>query len=336
MCLIGTTSAAPIRCARAGLAALAMLAAVLALAAGAPATPGPACAGALSRDPDRPCRNPALRTTVTPLPVDAVLTPTAPCRLVSEDGLIDSCRFGLTPDRATRTVALLGDSHAAHWRAALAGAAARRGWHGVSLTKDSCPFTLAVPLVSPGSREACAAHNAGVLRWLRAHREVRTVFVSAHTGARIVRAPGRNALQTKVRGHQDAWAALPAHVDRVVVLRDVPPHPARTSDCVARAAARHADAGTLCAVPRRTLVADPQTVATRTLTPARFSVVDATPILCGPRACYPVIGGVLVNKDTDHLTRRFSATLAPLVLRVTDRVLPPVARRRAGAAGAGR
>ena len=31
--------------------------------------------------------------------------------------------------------------------------------------------------------------------------------------------------------------------------------------------------------------------------------------------CFPVIGGVLVRKDTDHLTQRFAATLGPILLR---------------------
>ena len=34
-----------------------------------------------------------------------------------------------------------------------------------------------------------------------------------------------------------------------------------------------------------------------------------------PPACFPVVGGVLVHKDIDHLTQRFSATLGPILLR---------------------
>jgi hypothetical protein len=50
-------------------------------------------------------------------------------------------------------------------------------------------------------------------------------------------------------------------------------------------------------------------------------VVDLTPHFCGRRRCFPVVGGVLVHKDTDHLTRRFSRTLGPYLLRATDRIL---------------
>lgn len=286
----------------------------------APPTPSP-CLGAAARDPLRPCRDPALRLRVDPLPSDAVIEPNAPCAVVREPASIESCVFGAAPQQAVRQVALLGDSHAAHWRAALVEAARRRGWHGVSLTRDSCPFTLAVPAVSPASRRRCAAWNRGVRRWLERHPDVDTVFVSAHSGARIVRTGGRRALATKVAGHRAAWASLPTTVRRIVVLRDTPAHPARTADCVTRAAARRQDAGTVCAVPRRTLVPDPQAVAARALPDDRVRVVDVTPVLCDTRACFPVVGGVLVNRDTDHLTRRFATTLAPFVLRVTDAVI---------------
>jgi len=264
-----------------------------------------------------------LKLKVDPLPSDAVIEPNAPCAVVREPGSIESCVFGAARRQAVRQVALLGDSHAAHWRAALVDAARRRGWHGVSLTKDSCPFTLAVPRVSKDSRRRCATHNAGVLRWLARHPQVATVFVSAHTGARIVRARGRTALQTKVAGHLAAWEALPSSVRQIVVLRDVPVHPARTAVCVERAAAGRRDAGRECAVPRRTLIADPQQIAARALPRTRVPVVDASPIFCSAAACFPVIGGVLVNRDTDHLTRRFATTLAPFVLRVTDAVVRP-------------
>lgn len=313
----------PLRRTAAGVATALALGALLTSAAPAAApVPPPRCHGAAARDPARPCENPALRRTVSPLPGDAVVTPDAPCRPQRSPGEIDVCTFGTPAAKATATVALLGDSHASHWRAALARVARSRGWHVVSLTKDSCPFTLATPRVSEEAKQRCAEWNAGVLRWLAKRPGITTVFTSAHTGARIVRTRGRNQLDTKVEGHLDAWAALPSSVRRIVVLRDVPPHPARTADCVTAAAAARKDAGKLCAVPRRTLLADPQAVAARTLPRTRVRVVDVTPVLCGAKVCYPVIGGVLVNKDTNHLTRRFSATLAPFVTRVTDGFVP--------------
>ena len=50
--------------------------------------------------------------------------------------------------------------------------------------------------------------------------------------------------------------------------------------------------------------------------------IDLTAQFCDARLCYPVIGGALVHKDTDHLTQVFSRTLGPFVLRAVDLVLP--------------
>ena len=43
--------------------------------------------------------------------------------------------------------------------------------------------------------------------------------------------------------------------------------------------------------------------------------MDLTPFFCDQRSCYPVVGGVLVHKDINHLTRHFAETLGPYLLR---------------------
>ncbi|MCW3040735.1 MAG: acyltransferase, partial [Solirubrobacterales bacterium] len=203
------------------------------------------CLGAAARAPGRPCTNPALRTVVTPAPEDALLVPDAPCVPAApepgQDANLEVCAFGEPAGRARRTVALLGDSHASHWRAALAVAARTAGWRGLSLTKSSCPFSTADARIAVEAREPCRRHNVAVVAFLARHPEIAAVFVSAHAGARVFTQPGRSHLATKVVGYRGAWAALPASVRRIVVLRDVPVHPLRTTPCVEAALARHAD-----------------------------------------------------------------------------------------------
>lgn len=44
----------------------------------------------------------------------------------------------------------------------------------------------------------------------------------------------------------------------------------------------------------------------------RYRFVDLTRFFCGPRLCYPVIGGTLVSRDTyGHLTREYARSLEP-------------------------
>lgn len=280
------------------------------------ATHGPRCAGAATRAPVRPCRNPALRTRVVPTPEDALLVPDAPCTPAPTPPTPAPCLFGRPPGSgATATVALLGDSHASHWRAALTVAAGAAGWQGVSLTRSSCPFSLARARIAPEAQGPCRDFVAGVIAYLRGRPDIHTVFVSAHSGARVFRDPGRNALETKVAGFRAAWAALPPTVRRIVVLRDVPAYPRSTAGCVDAAVAAGRPPGPACAEPRRqALVADAEVVAARRLRSARVATIDLTPFMCDAARCYPVVGGVLVDKDTDHLTRAFSATLGPYLL----------------------
>lgn len=287
-------------------------------AAALPANAGtraPRCFGAAARVPGHPCTNPALQTLVTPTPGDALLSTDAPCTPEESWRVLSVCAFGDPPQRAKATVALLGDSHASHWRAALAVAARTEGWRGISLTRSSCPFTQANARIAPEAQGPCRENNVEAVQWLDAHPEVSTVFVSAHSGARVFTAPGQEALDTKIAGYVAAWRALPASVTRIIVLRDVPTHPLRTSTCIDDAIAADRPPIPACAVRRAgALLPDAEVVAAQRLHSSRVRVIDLTPFMCGPAECYPVVGGVLVNKDTDHLSQAFSATLGPYLL----------------------
>ena len=86
------------------------------------------CFGAASRDPERPCVNPSLGRMVIPSPDDALLEPNLPCGPVEQAGLLLVCEFGTPPAEALSQVAVLGDSHAQHWRPAVDAAARALGW----------------------------------------------------------------------------------------------------------------------------------------------------------------------------------------------------------------
>ncbi len=69
-------------------------------------------------------------------------------------------------------------------------------------------------------------------------------------------------------------------------------------------------------MPRaRALPPDPAAAAAEQAESPRFQLVDLTPFFCDDRSCYPVVGGVLVHKDVNHITRRFAETLSPYLAR---------------------
>ena len=160
-----------------------------------------------------------------------------------------------------------------------------------------------------------------VVSWLGEHPEVRTVFVSANAQAPIVVPAGRAEYATRVDGYVRAWQGLPASVQRIVVIRDNPTDRTRTHDCVRRAIAQRRPAGPHV----RGGSGASSCLATRASPPRSGSahagarVVDLTRYFCTRRRCLPVVGGVLVHKDVDHLTQLFAGTLGPFLLRRIDR-----------------
>ena len=248
----------------------------------------PRCFGAAARG----CTNPALRRSATPRPSDALLTPDAPCRPV-ERGAYPAgkpCRFG--DPAGSVEVALIGDSHAAHWRAAVGIAARAAGLGAVSMTESGCALT------TQDATAGCPRRNAEALAWLRAHPAVHTLITSAAAGRGL-----RSA------GFTEMWRDIPASVRRVLVLRDVPRTSFRTGDCVsALLRARRSLVGR-CGVTRAfALPADTAATAAASAGP-RFRVVDHTRFFCGRSRCQPVIGGAFVYRDAAHMNSVFSETL---------------------------
>jgi hypothetical protein len=277
------------------------------------------CFGAASHDPRRRCENPMLRLAVVPSPDDAAIAPNSPCHPVASDGPVKPCEFGVPAADASATVALVGDSHAEHWRATLDQVAWRKGWRGVSITHSGCPLSRARSGLVPKSRSrACMRWNRQVPRWLAKHPQIHTVLVAQHYGVSVVVAPGGTARETRAHGYAAAWKALPRSVKRIVVIRDTPRLGYRNG-CVARVHVQGRNAGLACALPRAAVLPpDAAVVAARRLRSRRVRVIDMTPFFCGARRCPPVIGGALVYKDYEHTTTVFATTLGPFLQRALD------------------
>ena len=278
--------------------------------------PDEPCFGAAARDPQAPCTNKKLRLKVIPKPADAVLEPNSPCRLDKQGKFLYACHFGAKESEATRTVALVGDSHAAHLRATLDAVVADRKWAGVSMTRAGCPFTKsATDIPKPLDRE-CATWKPEVRRYLRRNPEISTIFVSANTGVAVKGKKGAAAWREKVDGYAREWRSLPTSVKHVIVVQDTPRATSNTMPCVENAMRAKQRASIKCAVPRSFAVRpDAQVFAAKRFSPGKVQVVDLNDLMCSNRMCFPVIGGSLVHKDVNHLTQVFATTLGPYLLR---------------------
>jgi SGNH domain (fused to AT3 domains) len=279
----------------------------------------PRCYGAASRDPLKPCFNPLLALQVRPTPDAALLTPNAPCNRLQIRDLVRACWFGARKKHGKITVAVVGDSHASAWRAALRPLAIERRWRGISNTHTSCAFSA---VVSPGRTKAnakdCRTWNLETLARGKTNTEIDTVFVVDA----VIPRPG---FKTQMEGYRKAWLALPHTVRHIVVIRDNPRMQADTPPCID--SARHAkrDAGAACARNRSTsLKPDPAVELVHQMHSKRIKAIDLSRYFCDATRCPPVIGGVLVYKDLTHITRAYGATLAPYLLREIKRLKLPL------------
>jgi hypothetical protein len=236
--------------------------------------------------------------------------------MIERRDVMSVCAFGRPADDAVGTVALVGDSHAAHWRAALDVVAHDQNWTGVSISHTGCPLSKATKNLPQPRRAQCVQWNRQVFQWFERHPEVTTVFVSQISGGVGVVAPGRDQLGAQRAGYAAAWRALPRSVERIVVLRDTPKVVGDTDTCVQNAIHDHRQAGLVCSVTRRSaLTVDSAAAAAASARTARERVIDLTGFFCDRRRCFPVIGGALVFKDQNHMTETFSASLGPYLLR---------------------
>jgi hypothetical protein len=276
----------------------------------------PHCFGAAARDPVRRCRNDALRRVVFPRPLDAFTWDNAPCRRLPAQrrGPFEPCEFGGTGPGREATFLLIGDSHAMHWRRSLEVVAEANRWRGVSVARPGCPFSTQIPRTPALGPGACARLHREAIAWLRARPDVKTLFVSnwAPPGSSAIGGTGSYG------GGAAAFGAMldqvPASVERIYVLRDIPRTTVGSVSCVSARRRRGRPLAGACGLRRSSaLVPDPGAAAAAGR--PRVRVIDLTRFFCGAATCFPVVGGAYVYKDLDHMNAVFALSLGPYVLR---------------------
>ena len=265
------------------------------------------CEGAAARAPGHSCGAARLGAAVDTTPSAARRQRGSRCVHTRRDGLAQPCAFGAPAAKAKRTIALIGDSHAAHWRTALAAVAVRERWRVFALTRNSCPFSERGRVLPQRDAARCERWKRDVAHWLRAHPRVTTV-VLAQEVSDVDTTGAADPFAAAVQSYADEWQKLPPSVRRVVVIRDTPATRPDVLSCVSHALLPQLT----CALPEAVaLPPDPAAAAAAQLGAPRFQTVDLTGFFCDGTSCFPVVGGVLVYLDSNHLTPRFVTTLAP-------------------------
>jgi hypothetical protein len=224
------------------------------------------------------------------------------------------CVFG--DSSSPVTVVLMGDSHAAHWFAAMQRIAGDEGWKLVSMVKAGCP-TPRVPVFDPGSgRESgtCASWRQAALRRIEALHP--TAVVLANSLGPVKRpgagASSRLSYSQWEEGNRQTLGTLDSAGVRTILLRDSPRPGFDVPVCLSRAAYRDlpldgchlsrdvaVDSGSFAAEQR----------AARGL--SHVSLVDFTDLICDATDCPVLRDGMVVYSDDNHLTATYARSLAP-------------------------
>lgn len=236
------------------------------------------------------------------------------------------CPGGVQPDDATDVVALIGDSHANMWFEPLDQIATASGWELRMITKSSCLIADARRDMNQTFADSCETWQQHLRAYLAEHPEISTVIVSGSSNNAVVPRGGMTWQQTLETGYRIAWREwIPHTVQRILVIRDTPRMEADVIRCLSERAPT-AGLSVQCARPRHeALLRDWQAVAARKAIAegdTRVQLVDMTGNFCDDRLCYPVVGNVLVYRDSHHLTDDYALLLAPRLERVLARVGP--------------
>jgi peptidoglycan/LPS O-acetylase OafA/YrhL len=210
-----------------------------------------------------------------------------------------SCVFG--SEEGEFKIAIVGDSHAAQWVPALTEVADKHGWRMESFTKSACAFTRATLTFEGGAYDTCTQWNQAVTEALTG--EQRPDFVLFTSSDYEARTPGPSSSE----GLAQAWSALRAANVPFAVLADTPRPGINVPECVSA----NPDSLSKCAVDR--LKAEQN--GTPDLMYAAEAVggvpvIDLNRMICPESRCAPIIGDVLVYRDTNHLTATYAESLA--------------------------
>jgi len=233
----------------------------------------------------------------------------------------------------TKTVALMGDSHAVHWVDAFLGISRLRQWRFLSITKTHCPAETMIVSVYLGRDRysQCNAWRTEALKGIAAqkwgHIDVLVISSSAsHTVYPSMRGP-----LTPVSDRAAAYAAglrrtlkaVAGHVGQVVVMRDNPDLPGGRSS-FNRCMRENMTNANVCGGFARKVMNRSIAAAERAVI-AEFPnvrMVDLTAELCPRGYCLTVINGVRVYRDDNHFTRAFMwRAMMPKLRPVLDDVM---------------
>ncbi|MFQ4147196.1 acyltransferase family protein [Arthrobacter sp. LAPM80] len=218
------------------------------------------------------------------------------CHLDGQE-LLNLCNNGITD--GSKSIVILGSSHAHVLNTPILEIAAKNHWNVTSLTKGYCPLGEDV---SAGISESCAAFNVATLAQVLEMKPDVVVTTSTRT----------NVLGEVTEQLDQSWIDTAERLNRagikVVALRDTPRMPQVVPDCLEVSPTDFVG----CGAKKADLYSEvsPTDAIATSLPDTKF--LDLTDYFCDATVCPAVIGNVIVYKDDNHVTRTYMHTMTPI------------------------
>jgi len=239
---------------------------------------------------------------VVPVPAEAAkdLPDIGSCVQNPQSTQIKECEFGSKD--ATYTVALVGDSHAAHWFEALNGFARSKGWKVVTYLKNSCPFSEAQRKADQDGSINCSEAFEQSMDDLAKRKDIDAVITSNWGGSTFVSDPAQ--------GLAAAWgkledAGLPVYA---IVDTPRPPQDSYARDCVEQ----NINNPEACSFPEKGAYEKGDATKAAAKLEPRVRVLDFSDQFCVAGTCPVVVGNVLIYRDKHHISDTYMSTLVPV------------------------
>lgn len=246
---------------------------------------------------------------------DVAPTETKDCMAVREP-TAKSCAL-VDPERPGATVVLVGDSHARQWSSAFASISAERDWRLITYFKQDCGVSRGGAQV--WSRPDCVEWGRNVVAELLEMRPDAVMTIGTRTS--------EDGTPEYVEPRQvEVWQELDRAGIRSILMRDNPRYPVNPARC--------AELGGLeeCgSVPRSRALESVDPLSKEPGVPESAAIIDLSDYFCGVDTCNAVTGGVLVMRDTHHVTNTYIRTMLPYLREKLDhgaKWLPGVDQRQ--------
>ena len=228
-----------------------------------------------------------------------------------------TCSYGETT-KPTKRIALVGNSHGAHWQPALEQVAKQNGRLAQTYVMAFCqPINWEPDEV--GSVGGISSETMRV-QCLNLAEDVIDTISAEHFDLVVMSTLDRGQVP-QVAEYQKSMSSWLDSGAKILVVRDTP-SPGDPANPIPNCVAAHeADPSACAGTPATWIGYDSLADAATQLQRPDVAVVDLNEYLCKPDVCPAVIGGVIVYSDFNHMTATFNRSLAPYLQTAIEKVL---------------